>query len=129
MSPQAAKAGETASAGDERMFVLDASGQQTYLTSRYFEEHAGNFAGQKMEMFTLPGAPNTAAQPAYTAETVNLEFGPTEVPVHYIPVLTQPVGDAALDDVYGVLGLDALDQLRSYTFDFKTMTLSVRNRE
>jgi len=39
------------------------------------------------------------------------------------------VGDAALDDVYGVLGLDALDQLRSYTFDFKTMTLSVRNRE
>jgi len=118
-----------AGAGDVRMFVLDASGQQTYLTSRYFEEHAGDFTGQKQEMFTLPGAPNTAAQPAYTAETVNLEFGPTEVPLHYIPVLTQPVGDAALDDVYGVLGLDALDQLRSYTFDFKTMTLSVRNRE
>jgi hypothetical protein len=39
------------------------------------------------------------------------------------------VGDAALDDVYGVLGLDALDQLASYTFDFKAMTLSVRNRE
>jgi hypothetical protein len=126
---RASKAGEAASASDLRMFVLDASGQQTYLTSRYFEEHAGNFTGLKMEMFTLPGAPNTAAQPAYTAETVNLEFGPMEVPVHYIPVLTQPVGDAALDDVYGVLGLDALDQLRSYTFDFKTMTLSVRNRE
>jgi hypothetical protein len=28
-----------------------------------------------------------------------------------------------------VLGLDALDQLASYTFDFKAMTLSVRNRE
>jgi hypothetical protein len=82
-----------------------------------------------MEMFTLPAAPSTPAQPAYTAETVNLAFGPTVVSVHYIPVLTQPVGDAALDDVYGVLGLDALDQLQSYTFDFKTMTLSVRNRE
>ena len=125
----AAKPGEVASTGDVRMFVLDASGQQTYLTSRYFEEHAGDFTGQKMEMFALPGATNTAAQPTYTAETVNLAFGPTAVTVHFIPVLTQPVGDAALDDVYGVLGLDALDQLRSYTFDFKTMTLSVRNRE
>lgn len=124
-----AKPGEAAGTGDERMFVLDASGQQTYLTSRYFEEHTSDFTGLKMEMFTLPGAPNTAAQPSYNAETVNLAFGPTVVSVHYIPVLTQPVGDAALDDVYGVLGLDALDQLRSYTFDFKAMTLSVRNRE
>ena len=124
-----AKPNEAAGAGDERMFVLDASGQQTYLTSRYFEEHSGDFTGQKQEMFTLPGSPNTPAQPAYTAETVNLAIGPTVVAVHYIPVLTQPVGDAALDDVYGVLGLDALDQLASYTFDFKTMTLSVRNRE
>jgi hypothetical protein len=120
---------DAAKAGDERMFVLDAAGQQTYLTSRYYEEHASDFTGQKMEMFTLPAAPNTPAQPAYTAETVNLAFGPTVVSVHYIPVLTQPVGDAALDDVYGVLGLDALDQLQSYTFDFKAMTLSVRNRE
>jgi hypothetical protein len=125
----AAIPGEAPGSGDERMFVLDASGQQTYLTSRYFDEHTGDFTGQKMEMFTLPGSPNTPAQPAYTAETVNLAFGPTEVPLHYIPVLTQPVGDAALDDVYGVLGLDALDQLRSYTFDFTTMTMSVRNRE
>jgi hypothetical protein len=126
---QTAKAAEGSKPGDERMFVLDASGQQTYLTSRYYEEHASDFTGQKMDMFTLPASPKTPAQPAYTAETVDLAFGPTVVSVHYIPVLTQPVGDAALDDVYGVLGLDALDQLASYTFDFKAMTLSVRNRE
>jgi len=126
---QAAKPGEVSGTGEERMFVLDASGQQTYLTSRYYEEHSGDFAKLKMEMFSLPGAPKMPAQPSYNAETVNLAFGPTVVSVHYIPVLTQPVGDAALDDVYGVLGLDALDQLQSYTFDFKAMTLSVRNRE
>jgi hypothetical protein len=125
----ATKTGEAAGTGDERMFVLDASGQQTYLTSRYYEEHTGDFTGQKQDMFTLPASPKTPAQPAYTEETVNLAFGPAVVAVHYIPVLTQPVGDAALDDVYGVLGLDALDQLASYTFDFKAMTLSVRNRE
>ena len=117
MGSAAAKPGEVASTGDVRMFVLDASGQQTYLTLRYFEEHAGDFTGQKMEMFALPVATNTAAQPTYTAETVNLAFGPTAVTVHYIPVLTQPVGGTQpLDDVYGVLGLDALDQLQSYTF-------------
>jgi hypothetical protein len=26
-----------------------------------------------------------------------------------------------LDDVYGVLGTDALGQLKSYTFDYRTM--------
>jgi hypothetical protein len=35
------------SPGQERMFQVDASGQQTYLTSRYYDEHAENFNGQK----------------------------------------------------------------------------------
>jgi hypothetical protein len=46
--------------------------------------------------------------------------------VHYIQVLTQPLGSAALDDVYGVLGLDVLDQLRAYTFDYRAMRFSVK---
>jgi hypothetical protein len=46
--------------------------------------------------------------------------------VHYIQVLTQPLGSAALDDVYGILGLDALDQLKAYTFDYRTMRFSVK---
>ncbi len=36
-------------------------------------------------------------------------------------VLTQPLGNAALDDVYGILGVDALSQLKNYTFDYRTM--------
>jgi hypothetical protein len=113
-------------AGEERMFVIDASGQHTYLTSRYYDEHAADFSGKKMEMFSLPGSPATAAQPAFTAENVRLAFGPSPVDLHYIQVLSQPMGAAALDDVYGVLGLDALDQLQSYTFDYRTMTFSVK---
>jgi hypothetical protein len=111
--------------GDERMFVVDASGQQTYLTARYYDEHSGDFADQKMELFTLPGAQSLAPQPAYIAETVPLTVGGTTVNVHYIPVLTQPLGKAALDDVYGVLGVDVLDQLKSYTFDYRTMRFAV----
>jgi hypothetical protein len=114
------------SKGQERMFVLDASGQQTYLSSRYYDEHAERFAGQKMELFSIPGAQNKPPQPAFMAETIPLTIGPTEVDAHYIQVLTQPAGSAALDDVYGVLGMDLLDQLKSYTFDYRTMRFGVR---
>lgn len=112
-------------AGPERMFAVDAGGQQTYFTSRYFGEHSGDFDGRKMELFSIPGSLMLPPQPAYVAETIPLTVGATTVHVHYVQVLTQPLGDAALDDVYGVLGVDALDQLKSYTFDYRTMRFGV----
>ena len=112
-------------APNEQMFALDAAGQQTYFSSRYYDEHAQQFAGRKAEPFTIPGAKALPPQPAYMAETLPLQFGGAKVDVHYIEVLTQPVGSAALDDVYGVLGVDALDQLRSYTFDYQNMRCRV----
>jgi hypothetical protein len=33
---------------------------------------------------------------------------------------------AALDDVYRALGVDSLDQLKAYTFDYRTMRFGVR---
>lgn len=112
--------------GDERMFAIDAGGQQTYMTSRFYDEHSGDFAGQRMELFTLRGPQALAPVPAYTAETIPLTVGATTFQVHFIPVLTQTLGSAALDDVYGLLGVDALDQLESYTFDYRTMRFSVK---
>jgi len=112
--------------GQERMYAVDASGQQTYLTSRYYDEHTENFAGDKMELFSIPGAQNKPPQPAFVAETVPLTVGPTTVPAHFIQVITEPIGLAALDDVYGVLGMDFLDQLKAYTFDYRTMRFGVR---
>jgi hypothetical protein len=114
--------------GQERMFQVDASGQQTYLTSRYYDEHAEDFNGQKMQLFSIPGTQNKPPQPAVVAETISLTVGPTDVDAHYIQVLTQPTGLAALDDVYGVLGMDFLDQLKAYTFDYRTMTFAVRTQ-
>jgi uncharacterized protein (DUF2384 family) len=67
-----------------------------------------------------------APVPAYLAETIALTVGKTTINEHYVQVLTQPLGKAALDDVYGVLGVDALDQLKSYTFDYRTMRFAVR---
>lgn len=113
------------SAGDERMFVVDAGGQQTYLTSRYYDEHAAAFSGKPTAQFSIPTDPTIAPQPAYVAQTVPLDVGGIMVHAHFVQVLTQPLGSAALDDVYGVLGIDVLDQLRSYTFDYRTMRFSV----
>jgi hypothetical protein len=108
------------------MYAVDAGGQQTYLTSRYFDEHASDFTTQKMDLYMPPGYSSSPAQPAYVAETVPLTIGDIAVRLHYIRVLTQPLGSAARDDVYGTLGIDALDQLGSYTFDYRTMRFSVK---
>jgi hypothetical protein len=112
---------------DDRMFEIDAGGQQTYLTSRYFDERAADFNSQKTELYTFPGQ-SSAPQPTYMAETVPLVVGDTAIDFHLMRVLTQPLGSAALDDVYGVLGIDALDQLKSYTFDYRTMRFSAQGQ-
>lgn len=113
------------SPGNERMFMLDAGGQQSYLTSRYYAEHADVFNRQPTNQFSIPGDASIPPQQAYMAETVPLEVGGTMLRAHYLQVLTQPLGSAALDDVYGVLGIDVLDQVRSYTFDYRSMRFSV----
>ncbi|MGC9222816.1 MAG: aspartyl protease family protein [Terracidiphilus sp.] len=117
-----APAGATAASAlsDDRMYVIDAGGQQTYLTSRYFDEHAAEFNNMKVSLYAPPGG-SSGPQPTYLAETVPLRIGNTSIDLHYIRVLTEPLGSSALDDVYGVLGADALGQLRSYTFDYRTM--------
>ena len=111
--------------GDERMYAIDAGGQQTYLTSRYFDEHAAEFNSMKVDLYAPPGQAS-GSQPSYVAETVPLGVGNATVELHYIRVLTQPLGTAALDDVYGILGVDALGQLKSYTFDYRTMRFTAK---
>ncbi|MGA2569738.1 MAG: retropepsin-like aspartic protease [Terracidiphilus sp.] len=111
---------------DDRMFAIDPGGQQTYFTSRWFGEHAAEFNSQKVQSVSFPGM-GSGAQSAYVAETVPLAVGDTTIRLHYIPVLTAPLGSAAHDDVYGVLGIDALEQLKSYTFDYRTMRFSAKS--
>ncbi|HTX77716.1 MAG TPA: retropepsin-like aspartic protease [Terracidiphilus sp.] len=113
------------SPGSERMFAVDAGGQQSYLTSRYYDEHVADFAGKQTTLFSIPTDSSIPSQQAYVAETVPLDVGGTIVHAHYLQVLTQPLGNAARDDVYGVLGIDVLDQLRSYAFDYRTMRFTV----
>lgn len=61
---------------------------------------------------------------AYTSS--GFTVGRTTVKVHFIQVLTKPLGNTARDDVYGALGMDVLDQLKSDTFDYRTMRFAVK---
>lgn len=114
--------------GEASMYVVDAGSQQSYLTSRYYNEHSEDFAGKTMQLLSMPGAENQPPQPAFMAETIPLRVGAETVALHELQVLTQPLGAAAFDDVYGVLGIDALDQLGSYTFDYRTMQFAAKPR-
>ncbi len=111
--------------GDERTFQVDASGQQTYLTSRYLSEHPDDFAGQKMKLLSVPGSASKPAAPAYTADKVHLLVGNTPLTLRDIQVLADPLGNAAVDPTYGLLGMDVLDGLKSYTFDYRTMLFAI----
>jgi hypothetical protein len=115
-------------AGEERMYVIDAGGQQTYLTSRYYSEHEDDFANRKMQLLPPPGVPKATPIPTYIAESATLLVGATPASFQFIAVLTEPIAGAAVDDTYGTLGMDALDELKSYTFDYRTMRFAIRNQ-
>ena len=51
----AADSGSPSSPNNERMYAIDAGGQQTYLTSRYFDEHAAEFNSMKVDLYAPPG--------------------------------------------------------------------------
>lgn len=113
--------------GQERMFIVDAGGQQTYMTSRYYSEHSPDFADKKMQLLAMPGSQKRPPAPAYVAENLTLYAGDAPLTLHYVQVLTEPLDAAAIDDTYGTLGMDALEELKSYTFDYRTMRFGVKN--
>jgi Aspartyl protease len=110
-------------AKNSEMYVIDPGTTGSLLTSRYYDAHTAAFAGQTVQQVHLAETDSDA--PAYTAESFDLNFGDTQVTFREIPVLAKPAGPE-LDRFRGALREDALDQLESYTFDFRSMRLLVR---
>jgi hypothetical protein len=111
--------------GSEQLYLIDPGTTGSLLTSRYYDAHADAFAGQTAQAVHLPEMEGDAVIPAYTAETFDLNFGDTQVTFREIKVLAKPAG-AERDRFLGALREDALDQLESYTFDFRSMRFLVR---
>ncbi len=110
---------------DDRMFAIDAGGQQTYLTSRYFDEHAAEFNSQKMEMFSFPGNGIRAAARLYRRDCSSRRGRNQDRPALH----PRSHAAARLRRARRCLWRHRhrrLDQLKSYTFDYRTMRFSAR---
>jgi hypothetical protein len=94
-----------AEAGAQRLYVIDPGRAASMLNSRYSDTHA--------------------AEAATAAETITLDFGGVAAVFHEIPVAAKAPATEE-DHFAGRLGGDALDQLASYTFDFRSMRFLVR---
>ena len=106
--------------GSGQLYALDPGSRGSQLTSRYYDAHASAFAQCPMKLVKMQGADGAMVLPICSADEVTVAFGRTEVTFHEIPVLAQPAG-AEVDRFWGTLRADALEQLASYTFDFRSM--------
>lgn len=112
--------------GKERIYEIDTGGQQSFLSSRYYDEHSDDFEGKKMQLLAVPGTENEPPAPAYVGDTIKIPTGDGLIELNDMQVLTEPRGKN-FDDTYGTLGIYALDQLASYTFDYRTMQFYARS--
>jgi hypothetical protein len=111
--------------GSEELYAVDPGSAGSLLTSRYYDAHMADFAHAQMQLVKPSGDGGGAPLPAYTAENVTLSFGGPPVTFHELEVLAQPAGEER-DRFWGTLREGALEQLESYTFDFRTMRFIAR---
>jgi hypothetical protein len=105
-------------AGADRLYAVNPGVVGSLLTVHYYRSHLADFHGERRDLLPVPGQEKPIA--AYTAENIHLNFRGFPITLHEIEAFAQPTG-LAIDRYYGILGEDSLDQLRSYTFDFRTM--------
>lgn len=111
------------SGGRQQLCAIDPGIAESILSSRFYEQHLADFVGQSPHPVHLPDV--SGEIPGYTEDTLTLTFGETPATFHDIPVLAKPAG-AEHDRFLGTIGENALDQLASYSFDFRSMRFVVR---
>ncbi len=106
--------------GEEQLYVIDPARASSRLDGRHLPTHAAELAGLGAGL----GADSPGSAKAWSIETLTLDFGDTPAVFRELPVAAQGDGFS-----YGVLSEDALDQLETYTFDFRSMRFLVRVHE
>jgi len=106
--------------GTKGLFNIDTGATGSFFSALYYGSHLADFEGQPRGSLNLMGAGGEALIPVYFARSVALVLGKGCVRLEDVPVLTQPRGTGD-DRFYGTIGQDVLQELQSYTFDFRTM--------
>jgi predicted aspartyl protease len=115
-----------ATVGDhELLFGFDTGADSSSFTAKYLREFPHEFASLTSRKHKVGGAGGLRSMRAYYLPQVELNLGSATAALKNVPVLTRDLGVDPLDSVFGNLGLDLLNQFRTFTIDFRRMQLSV----
>jgi predicted aspartyl protease len=111
--------------GHELLFGFDTGANSSSFTAKYLREFPREFASLTSREHMAGGLGGLRSMRAYYLPQVELNLGSATASLKKVPVPTRDLGVDPLDSVFGNLGLDLLDQFRTFTIDFRNMQFSV----
>lgn len=109
--------------GQPLLFTFDTGAASTDLSVRYYELFRAQAGSWKMQTFESAGAGGSIQQPQYIQPRVAIKVGASTVTLNDVAI--HPVRtNAAIDILFGNLGLDFVDGFESFSLNFSTMTFS-----
>jgi hypothetical protein len=101
--------------------TLDTGATGTFMSDQYYQQHRQDFNSESLRELELIGVGGSTVVPAYLQRSVPFKMGGACVVLNDLIVLTEPTG--LPDEFSGNIGQSLVGLLRSYTLDFRTMTL------
>jgi len=116
-----------ANIGDEgHLMTLDTGATGTFMSEQYYQEHRQDFNAEELRELELVGVGGSTVIPAYLQHNVRFRIGGACVVLNNLIVLTVPTGVPA--EFSGNVGQSLVGLFRSYTLDFRSMTLSAEDQ-
>src|SRR5260370_34281455 len=102
--------------------TLDTGATGTFMSEQHYQLHGRDFSAEDLRELELVGVGGATVIPAYLQHNVRFRMGGACVVLNNLVVLTGPTG--LPDEFSGNVGQSLVGLLRSYTLDFRKMTLS-----
>ena len=108
-------------ADEDHLMTLDTGATGTFMSDQYYRQHRQDLNSESLRELELIGVGGSTVVPAYLQRGVPFKMGGACVVLNNLIVLTEPTG--LPDEFSGNIGQSLVGLLRSYTLDFRTMTL------
>jgi Aspartyl protease len=110
--------------GQPLLFTFDTGAASTDLSVRYYERFRAKASSWKTHIFESAGVGGSTRQTQYIQPRVAIKMGANTVTLSDVAIHPVRV-NAAIDLLFGNLGLDFVDGFESFSLNFSTMTFSV----
>lgn len=115
---------ECSRGGRKMLFSFDTGANESVFSVRYYRDFPAAFRSLKLRPYGMSGAGGLKMLRAFHLANVALTVGRAQVRLHNVPVLPSPT-DTDLDQVYGNLGRDLVENVSSFTLDFTHMRFAL----